>query len=242
MAISATNRLSLLPFPQRWDHATSTLHLRVLALPRGNPLEPLTTAVPGVPDGPAFADAAPSLSARVAPGLDALPAPAAVASESSLGTTPPAGARALWEELAEQFDIDPSLEAELREPRRAGRQILKYLPESYRGAFPFSGPSTPFAVTDDRYHCALRDGCRLRTPDPPPSPKVVWGRVVAQALRQPLLAELLGLLYRVELPLAPGALADGGWLYLGLDAGSDYADAIAAQPDLLTAPAARIPA
>ncbi len=244
MAISAPNRLALLPFPQRWDHGATSIHLRVLALPRGDPLVPLTTGVPGVANGPAFADAHLRLKALLVPGLGALPSPAAVAAEPGLGVATPAGVRALFEAVAAQFDIDPTLEAGFREPRRAGRQILKFLPGSYRGAFPFSGPRTPFAVTDDRYHCALRDGCRLRKPPgPPPSTKTVWGRIIAQALRQPLLAEKLGLLYRCTLALpAPGDLyRDGGWLYLGLEAGGPYADAVAVKPELLSAYAARIP-
>jgi hypothetical protein len=244
MAISAPNKLALLPFPQRWNPATGQLDLRILVLPRGNPLDPLTTAVPGVPDGPAFADADPRITALLIPGLAGLPTAAAVTAEVSLGTAAPAGLRALYEEVAGQFDIDPTLEAGFAEPRRAGRQILKFLPTSYRTAIPFSGPRTPFAVTDDRYHCALRDGCRLQhDPEPPPSTKTVWGRIIAQALRQPILAEKLGLLYRLVLRLpAPGDLyQDGGWLYLGLEAGTPYADAVATRPELLSAYAARIP-
>ncbi|MCP1783881.1 hypothetical protein [Bradyrhizobium japonicum] len=244
MAIAATNKLSLLPFPQRWDPGASTIELRVLALPRGNPIEPLITGIPGVADGPAFADADLKIKALLLPGLGALPLPASVTAEVDLGTTPLAGLRALYEEVAAQFDIDPTLEAGFREPRRAGRQILKYLSGSYRSAFPFAGPRTPFAVTDDRYFCVLRDGCRLRKdPGPPPSTKTVWGRIIAQAVRQPLLAEKMGLLYRAtfKLPDSGDLYRAGGWLYLGLTSDSAYADAIAARPDLLSSYAARIP-
>lgn len=244
MAISAANKLTLLPFPQQWDFGAGTISLRVIVLPRGNPLAPLTAGIPAIPDGPAFADSNVHIKALLIPGLGTLPSPAAVAAEVSLGTVAPPGMRALYEELAAQFVIDPSLETGFREPRRVGRQILKFLPGSYRTAFPFSGPRTLFAVTDDRYHCALRDDCRLKKgPGPAPDNRTVWGRIIALALRQPLLAERLGLLYRPTLTLpAPGDLyQDGGWLYLGLEAGSDYADPVAAQPSLLSFFAARIP-
>src|SRR5690242_15838092 len=105
MAISAVNKLTLLPFPQRWDHTAMALDLRILALPRGNPLDPLTTGIPGVADGPAFADAELKIKALLIPGLGALPTPGAVTAEPGLGTAPPAGLRALYEEVAAQFDI-----------------------------------------------------------------------------------------------------------------------------------------
>jgi hypothetical protein len=47
IAMTNATRLTLMTFPQHWDGAT--LELRVLVLPRGNPLEPLA-------DGIAFAD------------------------------------------------------------------------------------------------------------------------------------------------------------------------------------------
>src|SRR3712207_6753305 len=134
------DRLTLLLFPQRWEGGE--LSLRALALPRGNPLLPLMTGTPGVADGPAFADGALRLKARLVPGLDALPTPAGAATEIGLGIAPPAGVRTLFEELANQFDIDPAIEVATRNPRRAGRQIRKYLTESYRESFPFAGPRT----------------------------------------------------------------------------------------------------
>ncbi len=237
-----SDRLTLLPFPQRWDGAA--LQLRIVVLPRGNPLQPLMTGVPGVADGPAFADADLRLKALLIPGLDALPMPAAVTAQVDVATPAPPGLRALFEEVASLFDIDPALEAATRDPRRPGRQIKKFLPETYRDAFPFSGPRTPFAVTDDSYLCALRNGCRLKKPPgPSPTTKTVWGRILAQALRQPLLAERLALLHiHTMTPPSPDFFDEGGWLYLGLDPASDYADHVAVQPELLSAYAARIPA
>jgi hypothetical protein len=241
MAPMPSNKLTLLPFPRHWEEGS--LHLRIVVLPRGNPLLSLMTGIPGVPDGPAFADAELHLKAMLIPGLDALPSPVATAAEVSLDIAPLAGVRALFEELATLFDIDPALEATTRNPRRPGRQIRKFLPPSYREAFPFAGPRTPFALTDDSYVCALRDGRRLRQPSgPPPSTSTVWGRIIAQALRQPVLAERLSLIQVKEIqPPDPHIFRDGGWLYLALDVGSAYLDQVAARPELLSVYAARIP-
>jgi hypothetical protein len=153
-------------------------------------------------------------------GLDALPAPGPATAEVLLTLTAQPGRRALFEEIASQFDIDPALEAATLEPRRAGRRIKKYLPESYRDAFPFGGARTPFAVTDDEYWCAIRDGGKLTTPPVPLSTKTVWGRLLAQALRQPLLARRLSILDIQAVPPPPGTFATGGWLYLTLEVGA----------------------
>jgi hypothetical protein len=235
------DRLTLLPFPQVWDG--TALSLRALVLPRGNPLAALMSGTPGVPDGPAFADGVLRLKARLLPGLDALPLPTSASTDLGLGIAPPPGVRTVFEELEGLFDIDPAIEATTRDPRRAGRQIRKYLTESYRESFAFAGPRTPFAVLDDSYACALRNGCRLRKPPgPPPSSRTVWGRIIAQALRQPRLAERLGLLYHATVtPADATLLEEGGWLWLALDAGSAWLDHAAVRPELVVSYAARIP-
>jgi hypothetical protein len=237
---AAPDRLTLLPFPQRWDG--TSLDIRVVVLPRGNPLAPLITGVPGVADGPAFADADVRLKAMLVSGLTALPLPGVATVEVALTPTPQPGRRALFEEIEKQFDIDPVLEAATKEPRRPGRQILKYLPDSYREAFAFGGPQTPFAVTDDAYWCALRDAGKLSKPTPPLSTKTVWGRLIAQALRQPLLAQRLSILdIHTVTPPSSDLFETGGWLYLALDGTSSYHDHVAAQASLLATYAARIP-
>jgi hypothetical protein len=237
--VAALDRLTLLPFPQRW--ANGTLDLRIVVLPRGNPLLPLMTGTPGVADGPAFADADLKVRATLVSGLDALPAPGPATAEVPLTLTAQPGRRALYEEIASQFDIDPALEAATLEPRRAGRRIKKYLPESYRDAFPFGAARTPFAVTDDEYWCAIRDGGKLTTPPVPLSKKTVWGRLIAQALRQPLLARRLSILDIQTVTPPAGVFATGGWLYLTLETGAPYADHVATKPELLKTYAARIP-
>jgi hypothetical protein len=231
-------KLSLLAFPQRFDGAG--LRLRLLVMPQGDPLAPLLAGLGPAPDSPAFADAAPRLVAQLIPSLAALPDPAGATAQVPLTTTTPAGIRPLFQQLAAQFSI--SADPPGATPRRAGYSISKYLPDSYRSAFHFDRPSTRFAVTDNSYHCLL-ENLSVAAGQPPPPSTVSWGRVIGFAIRQPLLATALGLLYETSVPLPdPAFFASGGWLYVTLDPGSDFAPQVAADPALLRSYAARIPA
>ena len=98
--------------------------------------------------------------------------------------------------------------------------VRKYLPESYRSAFNFTSPRIKNAVTDDSYHCAMRD----QTPiiKQPIDNKVSWGKVYAYLLRQPALALAAGLLYKTSVQLDAGDFEKGGWLYVDLKDESDY--------------------
>jgi len=239
MATDPTFKLSLLAFPQSWDG--TNIRLRILVMPQGDPLQPLLTgAPPFVPESPAFADAKPRFVADLIPSLDALPAPANVTAHIPLTTTPPTQARALFQQLAAQFSIVPNPSGHT--PRRKGYRTRKFLPESYRNAFNFDRPRTQFALTDDTYYCLLQNPT-VTTPQPPPPTTVTWGRVIGFALRQPLLATALGLLYETSVALpSAGFFSDGGWLYLGLDPSSDFSPQLAVNPGLLQPYAARIPA
>lgn len=234
-------KLNLLPFPQRWENGN--ISLRVVVLPRGNPLAPLMDGLPSTPDSPAFADSSLHLKAMLIPSLEEMPEPGAATFEKDLGITTPIDMRSLYEILNGSFDIDPTLEKAIKSPRRSGRQIKKLLVPSYRNAFAFSGPRNKFAVLDESYSCALGDPCRLKKP-PGPHPRrtVVWGRIIAQALRQPVLANKLGLLYETKVKLPDKYFfKDGGWLYLNLTDSSDFATQLKAKPELLGLYAARIP-
>lgn len=236
MAANPTFRFSLLAFPQRFDGAN--IRLRFLIMPQGDPLSPLLTGVSPAADSPAFADAKPKFQAELIPSLVALPAPAGVTAQVSLATTPSAGARGLFQQLATQFNI--AADPPGNPPRRIGYSTRKYLPETYRAAFNFDRPRTPFAVTDNSYHC-LFENPPVKTAQPPPN-TVSWGRTIGFAMRQPLLAAALGLLHDVTVPLPdPAFFVNGGWLYVGLDPSSDFAPQVAVKPELLQSYAARIP-
>ena len=235
---SPTFKLSLLAFPQSWDGAK--IGLRILVMAQGDPLQPLLTGVPPAPDSPAFADAKLKFVAELIPSLDALPAPANATAHIPLTTTPPAQARALFQQLAAQFNIIPNPPGQT--PRRSGFRTRKFLPVSYRNAFNFDRPRTPFALTDDTYHCMLQNP-PITTPQPPPPSTVTWGRLIGFALRQPLLASALGLLYETSVTLPSASFfSEGGWLYLGLDPSSDFSPQLAVNPSLMQLYATRIPA
>ena len=221
------NKLTLVPYLQGWDHATRTLSIRILVAPTGDPLSPLVAAPAGVA---AFADAALAFSVSLSDSAAALPQRAAVDQTLILPTGGPAttiahpDARAIFSAIKTSLAIPDSPAADTFAPqdRDLGRQLRKYLPVSYRQSFGFVKPRTELAVTDDTYQCLMR--C---PPDPvaPPPPMVIgWGEAIAFAMRQPRLAEALGLIVELDVPLdAAPRLEHGGWLWVDLAPASDYA-------------------
>ncbi|HKD41873.1 MAG TPA: hypothetical protein VKB87_16435, partial [Myxococcaceae bacterium] len=119
-------RLLLLPYLQSWDGAA--LHVRLLLLPRGSPLDPLTARAPS------FAEAKFALEMRLVAGLDALPTPGAPAT-AVINEPVVATAKSLFNALAAKFQIDPA--PPQPEPRAPGRQIKKHLPLTYQVAAQF---------------------------------------------------------------------------------------------------------
>src|SRR6266849_2131969 len=238
MPLNPAFRFSLLAFPQSWDG--SEMSLRILALPQGNPLSPLIINVPPAPDSLAFADVKLKLVANLIPSLATLPQPVNVTEQIALPVTLPANARTLFLQLQSMFVIAPDPPGAT--PRRNGYRTRKFLPESYRAAFAFDRPRTPFAVIDDSYGCLLTNP-PVKTPQPPPPSSVSWGRAIAFAIRQPVLAAALGLLFETTVtPSSPKFFSNGGWLFITLDPASDLSPQFAVHPDFLQSYAARIPA
>jgi hypothetical protein len=230
MALTDT-RLRICAFPQGWDGAK--IAIRVLVAPFGNPLQPLDLGLK------AFAQAQLVLSAHLISNLDQLPRPADVTERVVLDVTTPLNIEQVYTELADQFNVDPMAPPAYVPPAKT--RFLKMLMPSYLEASGFASPRTEFAVTDDRYVCALVDGERpaQRPPKPPTPPK--WDAVLAMAIRQPVLAKQLGLLYVTSVtPSDASFYENGGWLYVTLDTTSDYFVAAAA-PDFLKLYAAYIP-
>src|SRR5580700_6384211 len=149
MALTPPFQFSLLAFPQSWDGAN--IVLRILALPQGDPLTPFITNVAPAPNSPAFADLNLKLRVALIPSLAGLPQPAGVTAQVPLTITAPVSARPLFLQLQSLFTIAPDGPNDT--PKRAGYSTYKYLPDSYRNAFAFDRPSTPFAVTGDQYSC-----------------------------------------------------------------------------------------
>ena len=241
-------RFSLLTFPQAFDG--NSLTLNIVVLPRNqNPLVAAIDGEPALAGAPAFADARLSFVARVVSGLAGLPGAVPALAPRKAPVVRPGSARSIFEALGEQFTITdksaPNTELNLSAkrapiPTSIERSVKKYLPVSYRSAFNFVAPRTPNARTDDAYHCAVRDAAPV--PGFKRSPEAVsWGQVFATAMRQPLLATALGMVYTTRVPVDPADFASGGWLYVDLADDSDYKAQQAAEPRFVRRYAARIP-
>jgi len=243
--MATPTKLTLVPYLQRWDHAARTLTIRLLIAPTGNPLEPLLNPPAGVP---AFADARFAFTVNLSDSVNALPQRTLVDQTTVLpdpGAVLPTvnspNARAIFSAIKDALEIPDGVAANTFAPqgRDLTKQLRKYLPLSYRQSFAFIKPRTSLAVIDDTYHCLMR--C---PPDPQPAapPTVIgWGEALAFAMRQPRLAEALGLIVTLEVPLdAEPRLEHGGWLWVELAAASDYF-AQAAVPGFLRSFATRVP-
>jgi hypothetical protein len=244
-------KLRILTFPQ--SIAGNVLDLRILLIPTQRLLyvqdDFPSQARPGTLISlPKFINARPTFNITTIRGLVGYPYEDlstfkdTAADTQAAGIGFPAGLPALYEGLAEQFAPTPAAPAEgAGAPLGVGGGIHKYLPRSYRQAFNFTRVRTDYASTDDSYHCAIQ-----RSPKPDPAFKqtersLTWGNVIAFCLRQPLLAERMGLIHRVRVPL-PGAdyFKDGGWVYASLSSSPPEFDIVDAAKELKRY-AARIP-
>ena len=223
-------RLVLLPYLQGWDG--SVLHVRLLLIPRGSPLDPLAAGTPDFPSAKFVFDV------HLLPGFDALPVPGGTAYAT---ITAPVVATALpaFNALAALYPIDPAPPAATRP---AGTQVQKHLPLSYQQASAYAPGRTSLVFADDTYSCALqapppRPFKRL----PPPNPKVAWGKIIAILLRNPALATAAGLIRGLDITITPAdLLKHGGFLHVTLSPTSDGA-ALLGGPDGLKIYATRIP-
>ncbi len=249
--MQAVEKLRILIFPQRINGRT--LDLNILLLPTQRLLNALATFPSAGDPGttvrlPRFISADLRLEVKAIAGLEAYPfsnaallPPGTVVEPYATGAAMPPNLPALYEGLAGQFQLvgeaDPRNIQGAPPPTEA---IQKYLPLSYRAAFNFTNPRTPYAKIDDSYHCAIKGSSTLNPAFQQSPNEVTWGRVIAFCLRQPLLAERIGLLHRVQLTLThDDYFADGGWIYAEL--ASDRADFDIAADAELRSYAARIP-
>ena len=206
-------RLSLMTFPQRVtpSSAVSVLNLRLLLLPGGDP----TAAIDA--GWPAFAGTTLQLNLCVIDSLVSLPTNgSAIALQVPFTAAPPANAAALFKLLKKNL-TDKGATVNTNPPISPdGVRIRKALPPSYTGAFPFSQPRSNDLLVGDGFGCAIR-GQKPNLDPKPPKPIIAWGQILSFALRQPVLAEALGLIYPLSLTMNPPLLKNGGWLYATLD-------------------------
>lgn len=249
-------KLRVLTFPQRI--AGGTLDLHVLLLPTQrllNALDPFPSQLnPGTTvELPKFINADLHLAVDAISGLGSYPFsnPALLAADGATLQTLPTGAAfppnlpALYEGLAAQFKLVDKTSVKNTEgapaPLADADGIRKYLPRSYRTAFNFTTPRTEFAKTDDSYHCALKRSSEKNNAFKQSKDEITWGRVVAFCLRQPLLAERIGLLHRVQVTLpSDDYFKEGGWVSCRLTSALADFDIVNADTELRSY-AARIP-
>jgi len=215
---------------QNWDGVR--LDLRLLFAPRGNPLVSLG------PGEPPFVDLETKLDIRVIAGLDTLPTIAATATSHLVDLPLADRARELCTALDQVLPIDST--APPVDPRVAGVRFMKYAPRPYRNLTGYGGDGNPYLVTDDRYHCALEqpipEGTSVKVEDK----KLPWGKVLGLALRQPLLAEAVGMVRTLTIEPASGLLDAGGWVFVTLAPGTPGSSLLSI-PDAVKLYAARIP-
>jgi len=222
-------RLILLPLLQGFDG--TDLSFRLLMAPQTDPTAP---PAPGLDP---FAAAAFEVEVRLETDPSMLPGGAAPAAIRDRALPVPPDAVALCAALNAQFAIDPSvgpIDGRIGAPR-----IKKFAPTPYRQATGYGG-GNPDLVTDDSYHCAIKAPVPLGTSLKVEPPVISWGKVLAQALRQPALAEALGLVRPLAVTPPPEMVANGGWLYVTLKAGSAWSSLLGSLGAVRTY-AARVP-
>lgn len=215
--------LTVMTFPQRFDG--NELIVNIVVVPRN--ADPFSTWPTGLTNPfpshvAGFADLQPEFQLAIVRGTDDFPLSNATADSRKpilrkVEVTAAANKKEYLEQVAKSFDgkiTDTS--DKLPDPvpmNEAGKRgIKKYLPLSYRNRFNFTVPRTPNAVTDDSYHCAIRDKVEL-IDDFKLKSEISWGKVFANILRQPILAKACGMIYETKLKVEPGWFENGGYLY-----------------------------
>jgi len=223
--------------PQAWDGANLTANL--LLLPSGDPTAtvPLTTG-----HELSFAIAQPVLRAAVLSGLETPPWAPAIppASMTRIPLTLPYSGyqQGMFAGLVTDYTPAPSVSTQDM------GVIRKDLPQSYLEATGFRTPNGQYFTARDGFGCAL-GGSQPNTTPVTPRP-IQWGEIISYALRQPLIAQALGIMYlQVSIPIAPALVKSGGWIWLEIDTRNDanwYAKLLAEKPAAVATYAARLPA
>jgi hypothetical protein len=232
-----TNRnLSLMLLPQSWDGHQLVANL--LLLPNGDP----TATVP-LSSGSelAFAGAQPVLRAALLSGLDVPPwqsaPPPAAPHFIPIPLTYSSSQGAIFSALKTAYT--PNVPPVAQAPGR----IRKDLPKSYLEATGFQTPGSDLFTAVDGFGCALADTVPDTSHLPPTT--IAWGEIVSYALRQPLIAQAMGLMYlQVSIPLTATQVAKGGWIWLEIDTSNTsnwYSKLVTQTPTSVVTYAARLP-
>lgn len=240
-------------FPQAYD-GDKKLSVNVLFLPRNqNPFSKAIEGNPPIPDAPAFVDAKIVLRAKMLYGTEHFPNNLNASADVVLPVKAPLHKTEIFKSLADakHFNIQNLAQSnanldgntdKANKARTLEQSVKKYLPLSYRTSFNFISPLIPTnAVTDDSYHCAVRNAAYVpgfkQTTD-----VISWGKVFSYVLRNRVLTEQAGFIYRTQIDIDVANFAHGGWLYIDLADDSDYKPQQKADDTFIKKYAARIPA
>ncbi len=229
--------LALTTFPQHWD-GKGTLTLNVVLIPAVNPLP---NALIGS-SSPSFANGAPKFTVIIDQGFASLPASTGskvISLTPTILSTPasPVATFALLQSAVTASGASLGTTAALAIPR-----IRKSLPPSYL-AVGGGPPDGNLTTTDDEFGCAVRGNAAVPILKPPLK-TVSWGQVISYALRQPILAIRMGLLYQLSVTLSnsqSAAFSTGGYVFVALAATDPWAIAASTLPGSIRTHAARIP-
>ena len=231
-----TRNLSLMLLPQRWDGANLIANL--LLLPNGDPTAPVPL-VSGqeLP----FATAQPAFRAAVLSGLATPPWAPAIPPASITRVPFPVPYSATQAALYKQLTIDYT--PVISSPAQSAGIIRKDLPNSYLEATGFQTPDSQFFTAVDGFGCAL--GSAAPSTTPVAVHNIAWGEIISFAIRQPLIAEAMGLMYlEVTIPIDPALVKSGGWVWLEIDTSNNsnwYAKLIGQNASTVVTYAARLP-
>jgi hypothetical protein len=210
-----TRNLSLMVFPQHWSGTEIIANL--LLLPTGDPTLPVGSEL-------SFAQAQPVLRATFLPGFATpswgSPPPGSLVHSALFHLIPPGpeGPGLIQPPFKQDIFTGLSQQFTPTVPVRAASAggVRKDLPQSYQAAAGFGARDGAVFTTGDGYGCDIR-GTTPNTVAVTPRP-IAWGEIFSYALRQPLVAQAIGMSYfDVHIPLDASTVAEGGWLWVEID-------------------------
>ncbi|WP_027376530.1 hypothetical protein [Kaistella palustris] len=227
---------SLLTFPQ--SYTAGQLFFNIVLLPRNIDLrKPIGANIPSFLDGDF------QFETKIINELDGLPLFSAV-TDSFSPNIPflPANKKAVIEEIIVQMEehdglkisddpnvnLDKGAKTQMEAFALKNVAIKKYLPHTYRESFNFTTARTRFAVTDDEYECIIKNKDKKLTDSLTDRKFISWGKLIAFILRNPLLAEKAGFIYKASIPVEGELLKKGGWIFTKFAAGSAFGSVLSA--------------
>ncbi|MFT3748869.1 MAG: hypothetical protein QM768_11150 [Agriterribacter sp.] len=201
--MEANRRYTTMVFPQGFDG--TVLKLNIVLIPRNrDPFNNATGLAAPFDTATAFADINPEFELKIVKGLSEWP----IGNALAVGRTPvsiginvnaAANKKALLEAIRTDFGAKINITDTDKTPNEF-YTVNKYLPETYRDSFNFTGPRVPNAKTDDSYQCAIKKDTKKKD-GWKNDDDLSWGKVFAYILRQPLLAKACGMVYETQLTI-----------------------------------------